>query len=110
MKRTLLMLAVATTASLTLTQQSAAQVACEGTGTIVSVTAYEDALTEHEIVYKTDALDGAVFTVTTDSDSMAILAATLLTSQAQVAVMSTASACPPDDGGDAGTLNTLMPE
>ena len=62
MKRTLLMLAVAAAASLALTGQSAAQVACEGTGTIVSVTANADALTDHEIVYKTGALDEAIFT------------------------------------------------
>ena len=109
MKRTLLMLATATTTLLAFAGPSAAE--CEKVATIVALTANEDPLTdEHVIVYRTFALeDGEVFTVTTANDSMANLAATLLTSQAQVAVTGDAIDCF-DVSGDAGELVSLMPE
>ena len=65
--------------------------------------------TSHEIVFRTLALEGEVYSVTTGSDSMAILAATLLTSQAQVVVTGDATSCP-FGGGDAGELVSLKPE
>lgn len=79
-------------------------------GTIVSLTANQDTTIsgDHRIQYRVGAQDVALFSVDTDADAMVTLAATLLTSQTPVEVISDALICP--DEGDAGTLDSLAPQ
>lgn len=76
---------------------------CKQFGTIVALeTTSDPVVTPHKIVYKTSILASEKFTVETDSDDKAVLAATLMTSQAEVLVTSDLPC--PFDGGPAGNL------
>jgi hypothetical protein len=85
----------------------ASHAVCNKAGHIERVTAYNDGIaTYHYIYLRTSALSNTVWSVRTNDDEMAGIAATALTSTTRVHVQGDAAACPAN--GYFGNLRFLI--